>query len=46
MKTDMQAFIEKVKDNLPSPSIFKEMGAENIDAIALLNQLIKNFHLK
>lgn len=46
IKTDMQAFVEKVKDNLPSPAIFKEMGAENVDAIALLNQFVRNFNLK
>jgi hypothetical protein len=46
LKADMHTFVESVKDNLPAPAIFKEMGAENIDAIVLLDQLVKNFNLK
>jgi hypothetical protein len=46
IKTDMQEFVNTVKDNLPAQSIFKEMGVANIDAIALLHQLVNNFTLK
>jgi hypothetical protein len=46
IQVDMQLFINKVKNDLPDPAIFKEMGAGNIDIIALFNQLIKNFNLK
>jgi hypothetical protein len=45
IKTDLQLFVNIVKDNLPDPAIFKEMGAGKIDAIALFNQLVKNFDL-
>jgi len=33
-------------NDLPDPAIFKEMGAGSIDAIALFDQLGKNFDLK
>ena len=46
IKTDLQLFVNTVKNNLPDPAIFKEMGAGKIDAISLLNQLEKNFDLK
>jgi hypothetical protein len=46
IKTDLQLFVNNVKNNLPDPAIFKEMGAGNIDTIALFNQLVKNFDLK
>jgi hypothetical protein len=46
IKTDLQVFVSIVKNNLPDPAMFKEMGAGNVDAIALLNQLVKNFDLK
>jgi hypothetical protein len=46
IKTDLQAFTEIVKDNLPAPAIFKEMGVENIDVIALFDLLLKTFNLK
>ena len=46
IKNDLQLFVNNVKNNLPDPAIFKEMGAGNIDAIVLLNQLVKNFNLK
>ena len=45
IKTDMQTFVDHVKDNLPSAAIFKEMGMENIDPRASFDQLIKNFNL-
>ncbi len=45
IKTDLQLFVNTVKNNLPDPAIFKEMGAGNIDANALFNQLVKNFDL-
>jgi len=45
IKSDMQTFIETVKDSLSDPAIFKEMGAGKVDAIALFNQLIKNFNI-
>ena len=46
IKADMQLFVEKVKDLLPGPAVFKEMGAANIDVILLFNQLVKIFDLK
>ena len=46
IKTDLQLFVNNVQNNLPDPAIFKEMGAGNIDSIALFNQLVKNFDLK
>ena len=46
IKTDLQLFVNNVKDNLPDPVIFKEMGAGKVNAVALLNQLVKNFNLK
>lgn len=46
IKTDLQLFVNNIKNNLPDPAIFKEMGAGNVDTIALLNQLVKNFDLK
>ena len=38
--------VHKVMNDLPDPAIFKEMGAGSIDAIALFDQLGKNFDLK
>ncbi len=46
IKTDLHLFVNNVKNNLPDPAVFKEMGAGNIDAIALLNQLVRNFDLE
>jgi len=46
IKTDLQLFVNNVKNNLPDPAIFKEMGAGNIDATAILIQLVRNFDLK
>lgn len=46
IKIDMQLFVKKVENDLPDPAIFREMGAGTVDAIALFNQLVKNFDLK
>jgi hypothetical protein len=46
IKADLQLFVNNVKNNLPDSAIFKEMGAGNIDATALLIQLVRNFNLK
>ena len=45
IKTDMLAFANTVKNNLPDNAIFKEMGAGNVDVEALFGQLLKNFNL-
>jgi len=45
IKTDMLAFANTVKNNLPDNAIFKEMGAGSVDVEALFEQLLKNFNL-
>ncbi len=46
IKADLQLFVNTVKNDLPDPAIFKEMGAGIIDVTALLNLLVKNFDLE
>jgi hypothetical protein len=46
IQTDMQAFADAVKNNLPDKLVFKEMGIGNIDPNTLLEQLIQSFQLK
>ncbi len=46
IQEDMQLFLKKIKDNLPDPAIFKEMGAGNIDTLALFNQFVRIFDLQ
>lgn len=45
IKTDLQAFVEAVKDDLPDKQIFKEMGAGNIDVQSLYKILLEIFDL-
>ena len=45
IKTDMQAFADTVKNELPGKAIFKEMGLGNMDVKLVFDQLIKNFKL-
>jgi hypothetical protein len=42
---DMNDFINRIKNDLPGESVFKEMGLNNINPGELFNQLIKNFNL-
>ncbi|MFH0988472.1 MAG: hypothetical protein V1799_00470 [bacterium] len=45
LKTDLSAFADAVKNNLPDTSVFKEMGAANINVDALFKQFLNNFSL-
>lgn len=45
MKTDMQKFINEVRDDLPGKDIFKEMGLGQIEIEVVYAQLIKSFQL-
>lgn len=45
IKADLQTFADTVKSELPDKAMFKAMGAGNVDANALFNQLCQNFQL-
>ncbi|HAQ20086.1 MAG TPA: hypothetical protein DCR40_12780 [Prolixibacteraceae bacterium] len=45
IKTDLQAFADMIKFDLPGNAIFKEMGLGNINVDQVFNQLIQNFNL-
>lgn len=46
LKSDLQAFADRVKDELPDAAIFKEMGIGNIKSDILLQQLMLSFGLE
>lgn len=46
IKTNMQEFVDTIKDELPDKQIFKTMGLRNISSENVLNQIIKSFQLK
>jgi len=46
IKSDIENFVEVVKDDLPDKQIFREMGAGNINVEELFKQLINAFNLK
>ncbi len=45
IKTDLQAFADMLKTDLPGNAIFKEMGLGNIDPQNIFNQILKSFQL-
>jgi hypothetical protein len=45
LKKDMKEFLDSVKDNLPSDSIFREMGADDVNVNDLFRILINSFKL-
>ncbi|MEA1878447.1 MAG: hypothetical protein U9N86_16520 [Bacteroidota bacterium] len=45
IKSDMQAFVEMIKTDLPDKAIFKAMGAGSTDSEIVFQQLIKSFNL-
>jgi hypothetical protein len=45
IKSDLQAFVDAIKGDLPATSIFKEMGLTSISKENIYNQLIKIFQL-
>ena len=46
LKSDLQNFVDVIKNELPDKAIFKELGAVEANPKELLEQLIANFDLK
>ena len=46
IKTNMQAFVNDIKNDLPDKQILKEMGLGNVSMEKVYNQLFHSFNLK
>ena len=45
IKTDMQEFVDTIKNELPDKQMFKTMGLGNVDVENIYKQIIKSFGL-